>query len=258
MHWHCPYCKILTYLLVLISVSTGFSQSGNYSGTVSGFQYFKRFTVDEGLSQNLISSIYQDHLGYLWVGTKDGLNMFDGYNFRVNKYDPSDEYSLTDNHITAIYEDVYKRLWIGTFNEGLHYFDRLSRRFVRFSNDPENDNSISGNHIQAIVGDKDGNLWVGTGTSIFRHDTALNDVSFVTIEYDIDDAVSAGIIPQSLRQGSRVIFEDGNGEIWMGNRFGLFIFDTRRRLFARYNPQENPLPLKRLLRGQTGTLETII
>ncbi len=292
--------KFITYLLVLFFFPAGFSQSGNIPGTLSGLHYFKRFTVDEGLSQNLISSIYQDHLGFIWVGTKDGLNMFDGYDFRVFKYDPYDEHSLSDNHITAIYEDVYQRLWIGTYNEGLHYLDRLTLRFVRFYHDPENDNSISGNHIQAVVGDRDGNLWVGTngdglnkimfkgnktvpgkdnmrvvrydnhpngfpepdarirtlfidrnkqlwiGTemNVFTLDTSLNDASFVTIENDIDDAaILAGISHESLQQGNRVVFEDSNGEIWMGNRSGLFIFDTERRLFTRYNPPGKPVPL---------------
>jgi signal transduction histidine kinase/ligand-binding sensor domain-containing protein/DNA-binding NarL/FixJ family response regulator len=291
--------RIFICLLFLIPVSTGFSQYGINSGNLAGSHNFKRFTVNEGLSQNLISSIYQDHLGYLWVGTKDGLNMFDGYEFRVFKYNPSAEYSLTDNHITAIYEDVHKRLWIGTLNEGLHYYDRLTLRFIRFYHDPDNENSISGNHIQSIVGDKDGNLWVGTighglnkivfngnsaiagndnirvfrydnhlngfpgpeariqtllidrndqlwigtGRGVFTLDTSLNDASFISIGNDSDDdAVSAGMLPIS-RQGSRVIFEDGDGVIWMGNRSGLFIFDTERRLFTRYNPRGNPVPV---------------
>ncbi len=141
---------ILLFTL-LLSVSSVFSQTGNNFVQRSPNYFFRQFTVDDGLSQNIISSIHQDHPGFLWIANKDGLNMFDLYNFRVIKYDPSSEYSFSDNYINAICEDPAHRRWIGSFSGGLHHFDRRTERFYHFSRDHENENSILGNRIQGNI-----------------------------------------------------------------------------------------------------------
>ena len=290
---------LLSFLFVL-SVSTGFSQSENHAGNLPESFLFNQFTVDHGLSQNVINSIQQDYLGFIWIGTNDGLNMFDGYSFRVFKYDPFDDHSLSDNHITVIYEDPFHRMWVGTLNSGLYYFDRMTERFIRFMHDPEDENSISSNHIQSVAGDNEGNLWAGTNggglnkliftpgdsppgkdnLSIVRFDSPENGFPepgasiqslFIdsnnrlwigtarhvfTLDYSVnastfnnmplllyDHTGSPEVITSGERHaGGRVIFDDNNGDIWMGNRHGLFIFDDDRQLFSRYGTREKPFP----------------
>jgi signal transduction histidine kinase/ligand-binding sensor domain-containing protein/DNA-binding response OmpR family regulator len=123
---------------------------------------YKRFTTDEGLSQNLISAIAQDSLGLIWIGTKDGLNMFDGYNFRAFRFDPFDSTSLADNYITSLYVDPLGRLWVGTFEGGLHLYNPHEESFLRFPHNPLNPKTISHNQVQTIMADNVGNIWVGT------------------------------------------------------------------------------------------------
>ena len=91
----------------------------------------ERISNDLGLSQNTINAIFQDQQGFLWVGTNDGLNRFDGYHFKVYTFDSFDSLSLSDNRIQAIYESRQGRLWVGTAN-GLNCFDRKKGHFRRF------------------------------------------------------------------------------------------------------------------------------
>jgi signal transduction histidine kinase/DNA-binding response OmpR family regulator/ligand-binding sensor domain-containing protein len=123
---------------------------------------FKSLTINNGLSQNFVSSIHQDHLGFIWIGTKDGLNMYDGYRFTIYKHNPFNAQSVSDNFIKAIYCDSKGRLWIGTLNGGLNLLDRKTGKFIRFIHDPEDDHSISNNNVQAIIEDGNGNIWIGT------------------------------------------------------------------------------------------------
>ena len=90
---------------------------------------FDRIPSELGLSQNLISAILQDRKGFLWFGTKDGLNRFDGYKFTVYRHDPFDSTSLSDSYITALLEDRAGRMWVGTLSGGLNLFDRATEIF---------------------------------------------------------------------------------------------------------------------------------
>jgi ligand-binding sensor domain-containing protein len=89
---------------------------------------FERISNELGLSQNLISAIIQDDQGFLWVGTKDGLNRYDGYQFKVFKNDPTDSTSISDNYIKSLYIDNQSRLWVGTSN-GLNIYDPEQETF---------------------------------------------------------------------------------------------------------------------------------
>jgi signal transduction histidine kinase/ligand-binding sensor domain-containing protein/DNA-binding response OmpR family regulator len=127
-----------------------------------GDYYFRGITVNDGLSQNLVSAILQDHKGFMWIGTKNGLNLFDGYTFRIFSFDPTDPGSLSDNHITCLYEDPQGRLWVGTFEGGLHLFNPADQSFTLFHHEPGVPGSISHNHILSLSMDPSGSLWVGT------------------------------------------------------------------------------------------------
>jgi hypothetical protein len=85
---------------------------------------FERISVEQGLSQNTVSSILQDSRGFLWIGTSDGLNRYDGTGFKVYRHDPLNPTSLSHNVITALAEDEQGMLWIGTDGGGLNQYDR--------------------------------------------------------------------------------------------------------------------------------------
>src|SRR5215470_13761454 len=90
---------------------------------------FETLTINDGLSQGFVSSIIQDKMGFMWFGTNDGLNRYDGYKFTVYYHDPFDSTSLADNQINCLYEDSKQRLWIGTQHHGIDIFDRQHLTF---------------------------------------------------------------------------------------------------------------------------------
>lgn len=229
--------NILTVFICFLVISVEASQIQEIASGNTTIYTFRQFNDDKGLSQNLISSIHQDHLGFIWIGTKDGLNLFDGYSFKIFKYEPSNEHSLSDNYITTIYEDHLQRLWIGTYSGGLHYFDRERGQFTRFSHNPEDENSISNNHIQAIAVDKNGHLWAGTnggGVNKFifpgNDDSgSINSDSTRIIRYN---SFSSGF-PET---GARIstLIHDSQDRMWIGTQNNIFTFDplTKEPLFT--------------------------
>ena len=114
---------------------------------------FDHITMKQGLSQNNIEVIIQDHRGYLWLGTRNGLNRYDGYNMVVFRHNPEDPHSLRDNVIEALYEDHRGVLWAGTQNGWLEKYDRETQSFTHYK---------IGSHVLSIMEDSSDTLWIGT------------------------------------------------------------------------------------------------
>ncbi len=142
---------------------------------------FRALTIEDGLSQGMVSSIIQDRAGFMWFATKDGLNRYDGYSFRVFRNDPADSTTVRDNFIQAIHEDRAGLLWVGT-NSGLDVFDPATEVFHHFScGDPAaglpvvKADTISPHGgtqcaTNAIAEDPAGHLWVSSGQGLYRID----------------------------------------------------------------------------------------
>jgi ligand-binding sensor domain-containing protein len=122
---------------------------------------FERISIEHGLSHSCVQCILQDSRGFMWVGTENGLNKYDGYRFKVYWYEPDNPHSLSHSFVRVIHEDQMGILWIGT-EGGLNKFDRKTEKFTRYQNDPENPHSLSENRIMAIHEDRSGILWIGT------------------------------------------------------------------------------------------------
>ena len=113
---------------------------------------FDHLTIEDGLSQNAGLAIFQDSRGYLWIGSQDGLNRYDGYTFKIYKHDPDDPDSLSHNSILTMAEDSDGSLWIGTWGGGLNRFDPATEKFDSFG-------SSSGTaNVRQIHGRK-GEVW---------------------------------------------------------------------------------------------------
>ncbi len=114
----------LHLLFIWLLLIFQFTLANAYSGNSDFYKdiRFNRLSINDGLSQNLISAIHQDQYGSIWVGTKDGLNKYNGYSFRIFKHDPFDPYSLSDNFIKTIFCDSRGRLWVGTHSGGLNLY----------------------------------------------------------------------------------------------------------------------------------------
>ena len=128
--------KIEIYIRIF-SVLLGFTLSGLIYPPLLEAQTenyrFEHLSIEDGLSQNLVSSIIQDYRGFMWFGTKDGLNRYDGYSFKVYRNEIGDSTTISDNFITSLYVDSKSRLWVGTRN-GLNLFDAKTDKFYRMSN----------------------------------------------------------------------------------------------------------------------------
>ena len=104
----------------------------------------------------------RDRRGFMWFGTLDGLNRYDGYKMKVFKHALTDPTSLSDDKIRTVYEDRAGTLWIGTWSGGLNRYERESETFTRFQHDPKDPASLSSDKVYAILEDRAGALWLGT------------------------------------------------------------------------------------------------
>ncbi len=185
---------------------------------------FKHITNEEGLSNSTIEIIFQDHRGFMWFGTRDGLNRFDGYQMVVYKNDPNNVASISDGYITYIYEDRNKTLWIGTIN-GLNRFDPAKNTFTRFQHSAANRASLSSNHITCISEDKKGRLWITTlGGGINLFNPAAN--TFMAFRHH-------AVNPNSLNNDNvNFLLEDSRENCWVGTADGLQLFDRETQHFT--------------------------
>src|SRR5690606_10003298 len=155
--------------------------------------YFKHYQVEDGLSNNAVFSSLQDHRGFLWFGTLDGLNRFDGYQFRVFRHDTEDSTSIGNNNIQCLSEDQNHNIWVGT-TEGMFIYDPLKEEFRRFKGSRSME-------ISDLRFDKKGNLWFIADMSLHLYDPQTKLLK-VYNRKDFFDAVT--------------IYIDENSEIWIG------------------------------------------
>lgn len=124
--------------------------------------YFRHYQVEHGLSHNTVFCSIQDKLGFLWFGTKDGLNRFDGYTFKVFRHSATDSRTLSNNMVRSLDIDSNGMLWVGT-DEGL---DRYNPNTETFTHITEN-----GNSVRSIIHDNQNNCWFVAGASLVRYNT---------------------------------------------------------------------------------------
>ena len=192
---------------------------------------FHHVTINEGLSQSTVQAIFQDSDGYMWFGTQDGLNKYDGYNFTVYKHDPGDPASISDNNINVIFEDYEGVLWVGTSTRGISRYDREKDRFTNYTGLPDELETISSNNVWDILEDSEGFFWVATGNGL----NLLNRNSeiFQRIFSDRND-------PATLSNNHiTVLFEDSDGTLWVGTADGFNKLDRENGEFTRYQTFES-------------------
>ncbi|MFA6542101.1 MAG: two-component regulator propeller domain-containing protein [Bacteroidota bacterium] len=200
---------ILLYVLVSISL---YSQPD-----------IEKLTIDDGLSQNYVFDIIQDSRGFLWFGTKDGLNRYDGYSVRVYRSDPFDSLSLSDNTVTVLFEDQHHDLWIGTNSGGLNIFDRNTETFRRVPL-PTAPNSFSNaQHILSISGTSDGNIWVGTYSGAFFFDRSAGTVVSYLNNPSDRNSLPSNEVGNILDEQDTVWFATGLGVSYLVKKSGTIV-----------------------------------
>ncbi|HBB31682.1 MAG TPA: hypothetical protein DDZ80_23260 [Cyanobacteria bacterium UBA8803] len=193
---------------------------------------FDRISVNEGLSQGSIISMVQDSQGFIWFGTQDGLNKYDGYTFTPYKYNRLNSNSLSDNFILSLYEDRSGILWIGTDSGGLNKFVPKTEQFTRYLHDFNIPTSLGANRVFSIYEDRSGILWIGTdsgGLNQFHRDNE----QFTHYKHDPNN-------PHSLSNDTVFsVYEDKLGYLWVGTAEGLNQFDRDTGQFTHYRHDPN-------------------
>lgn len=201
-----------------------FSAWGQQAIQPEKFQ-FRQITVENGLSQSTVNCMLQDRKGFLWFGTANGLNRYDGYNFSVFVNDPQDSSTISDNGIISIYEDKEGFIWIGTSGGVLNKYDRKKGTFKRyyFTDSIEIETSpeeryfdyplpysrSNSNSITTISQDNKGAFWIGTwGKGLVKFDAANNKFEYF---HRTKDKLS-----EFLSNKVKAVFPDTNGTVWVG------------------------------------------
>ena len=186
-----------------------------------------RIGTERGLPSETINTLTMDRYGFLWIGTRAGLAMYDGYSTRVYQYITDDTESLSDNDVRAILEDNAGRLWVGTTTGGLNVLDRATGRFRRFLHDPDDPASVSNNAVFALYQDRAGEIWVGTHNGLNRLNPATG-----RIQRYLPDPGTAGSLPG---QWVMALHEDRDGYLWIATvGAGIARLDPERERFERF------------------------
>jgi len=188
--------------------------------------WFKNISIKEGLSQNSGNCVLQDKYGFMWFGTEDGLNRYDGHDFVVYKNDPKDPHSIADSYILSIYEDSRGRLWVGTYNGGLNRYDRENDIFISYTHKQNDPHSLSHNHVLSIHEDRQGFLWVGTREGLNRFDPQKEEFVHYKNDPDSSESLSSSEV--------NAVYEDSGGVLWAGTENGLNRFNRKKRNYKRY------------------------
>ena len=122
---------------------------------------FEPLSLKDGLSQNTITAIVQDQTGFMWFGTQDGLNRYDGYQFIQLKHDPRDPTTLANDSILALHLDPNGDLWVGTEGGGLSRWDINAEEFVHYNQEMGAPEGFGRERVRVITRDKNGTLWIG-------------------------------------------------------------------------------------------------
>ncbi len=214
-----PYRGRTCLILIVLCISTAWSSS------LTDAIRFRRYAVDQGLSQSQVSCIMQDQEGFLWLGTQDGLNRFDGYSFKIYRHDARDSLSISDNYVNCLFLDSDGDLWIGTYSGGLNRYDRDRDGFEHFMHDSSARTSISGNNVWSITEGPNRNLWIGVwGGGLNAFDRTHG--TWTIFRHNPKDSASLS--------DNRVLCQswDHDGRLWVGSFAGLDWFDPIRGSFV--------------------------
>jgi len=186
--------------------------------------HFNTISLKDGLSQNTVTSMIQDRRGYVWIGTNDGLNRFDGHDFIVFRDSKQDSTSLSSRSITALYQDDEGMLWVGT-TFGLNKFNPKTFKTEKYFHWFEDSLTISSNLIRCIGQDGEGNIWVGTDNGLNRLSEEGNFQRYGIIEGD-----STSLPGKNVRD----LLLDDLGNFWVATEGGLASYNSFSNSFRRF------------------------
>jgi signal transduction histidine kinase/ligand-binding sensor domain-containing protein/DNA-binding response OmpR family regulator len=186
---------------------------------------FTHITTDDGLSQNTIPAILKDKYGFMWFGTEEGLDRYDGYHFKVYLNNIKDKTSIAGNVINVLYEDKAGNLWAGTAN-GLSLYNRTNNSFTNYYSEPANPNTLSNNDIIAIHEGEQGKLWIGTYWNLNLFDPKTNK----NIRYEANNQKPGSLSNTTVTS----IITDTQNRLWVGTGNGLDLLNYKTGKFTTF------------------------
>src|SRR5690554_2946743 len=221
--------KKITWIFLLLGLMNPvFSNSSKY--------YFTKISVSEGLSQSNVKSICQDSMGFMWFGTRNKLNRYDGVSMKV--FDVVDkQQNKTNNNIGALLEDSERKLWVGTDN-GIFIFDPVYEIFRFFDLETEEGIRIT-NWVSDIKMDADGNIWIVIpGQGLFLYTKTGKQLEYFAI----------GSYQEPNQGNPQCMYIGTNGSVWIGtNGAGVYLYNSDNQMFINYMGDANG---RNTLRGQ--------
>ncbi|MBC7848259.1 MAG: response regulator [Chitinophagaceae bacterium] len=219
--------KARLHLLAFLLLAFSFSISAQTSNIK-----FEHIGQNDGLSNGYVPALLQDRLGFMWFGTQDGLNKYDGYKFTLYKNDPANPATVGGNFITDLLEDFNGDIWIATWGGGLSKFNPSTEKFITYRKDSSK-RSISSNQVNCLVLDHQQNLWIGLqegGMNLFNRTT--NDFTVFIANKESASALQDNDI--------YALETDGGTGIWVGTHGGgLSHLDISSLKFKNYNTGNN-------------------
>lgn len=203
--------SVLRLMLVLLALALAAAPA--WATLDLGDAHFESVGDADSIPDNNVTALAQDHDGFLWIGTPNGLVRYDGYRFRRFARDPRDPESLGGVFIRALLIARDGRLWVGTDADGVSVYDPANGRFTRHGHRDDQDDSLSHNQVRALAEDADGSIWVGTRGGLDRLDPVNGRVQRQTRRFgaatiDTDERVFA-------------LLYDRRGDLWIGSWNGL-------------------------------------
>ncbi len=200
--------------------------AAGYTQPVSNTISFDNLSVKNGLSSNLVQCLLQDSRGFIWAGTANGLNRYDGIVFKKYMPDPANANSVAGNHINNLCEDNNGNIWIGTRN-GLSRFNMAAETFTNF---------MPGSNCYVFTG-KGGSTWVSNNNRLSYYNPAQNSFT----HYPVDLGQQQGI---TRNYNIRAAYEDRQKRLWLPTSFGVKLFNPASGTFTSYHfpEQQRALP----------------
>jgi signal transduction histidine kinase/DNA-binding response OmpR family regulator/ligand-binding sensor domain-containing protein len=189
---------------------------------------YESISTAQGLSQGMVFDILQDQEGFIWAATKNGLNRYDGYSFKVFSNDPYNPNSLSSNTIVKLFEDSRGRIWVGTESAGLNVYDKKSGKFFRIAHNVSDPASLSGNAIRLMGELRDGRMLVAT------EGAGLN---IIDLPADFLTSAAAPLITRLALPNDVQVYglgKDKDERMWVGGLDGsVYRFDPTKNSFIK-------------------------